>query len=107
MADTDRIGLPELIQDLREALGVALAAGAGESLRFQLGPVQIEATVSAERDQSAGGKVRFWLVEAGRDGREHSTRTQRISLTLEPRLAAPDGSLRTVSIVSQEAPGER
>ncbi|MFP8903330.1 trypco2 family protein [Streptomyces atacamensis] len=107
MADTDRIGLAEMLRDLRAEIGTALSEGAGERIRFELGPVEVEATVSAERDRSGSGKVRFWLVEVGGDRRTHHTHAQRINLTLHPRLATAEGNLTSLSIVDSETPRER
>jgi hypothetical protein len=53
------------------------------------------------------GKVRFWVVEAGGDAQAESSRTHRISLTLQPKLVAPDGTRRTVLISGYETDAER
>ncbi|MET7700677.1 trypco2 family protein [Streptomyces sp. NPDC005485] len=101
------IELSELIRDLRKELTTALAEGTGEVLRFELGPVELEATVAVDRDASAGGKVRFWVVEANGTGRLAQSQTQRITLTLQPKLVAPDGTARTAWIAGDEVDRER
>ncbi|MDH6214841.1 trypco2 family protein [Streptomyces pseudovenezuelae] len=101
------IELAELVRELRQELNAALADGAPGPVRFELGPVEIEATVAVGRRGGAGGKVRFWVVEAGVDGQQETSQTHRVHLTLHPKLIAPDGSQQTVRIVGDEEEGER
>jgi hypothetical protein len=82
------IELGELIGELRRELQQAMAAGVGEPLRFELGPVELEATVVVERGGGGNLKVRFWVVEAGGDGKVNEATTQRIKLVLQPRVGA-------------------
>ncbi|MEV7865539.1 trypco2 family protein [Streptomyces sp. NPDC088124] len=104
----DVVELSELIRELRRELNTAMADGRDDAVRFELGPVEIEATVAVERDASANGKVRFWVVEAGANGSYAHAQTQRITLTLQPKLASPDGTAdRPVLIAGDEADGER
>src|SRR5215213_5267246 len=83
------IELADVISELRVELNRARSAAAGSELRFGLGPVELEVTVALEREGTAGGKVRFWVVELGADGKIASTSTQRIKLTLTPTLGVP------------------
>ncbi|MFI2205544.1 trypco2 family protein [Streptomyces sp. NPDC020192] len=85
------IELSEMIAQLRAELATAMAAGEGEDLRFALGPVQLELTVSVQRDAAASGKVKFWVVELGADGKLGRQDTQTVRLTLEPRRATAAG----------------
>lgn len=103
------IELSELVRQLRTELKAAAAEGAnaGESLQFELGPVEVEATVAAGRDDGANGKVRFWVVEAGGGATFTRSQTQRITLTLHPKAVAPDGTTRTPFISGDELHGER
>lgn len=101
------IELAEMIRQLRHELNAAMADGAGGPVRFELGPVEIEATVAVDRKGGAGGKVRFYVVEAGADGSTGTLRTHRVSLTLQPKLVAPDGVHHTVLISGDEADDER
>lgn len=101
------IELAEMIRELQQELNTALLDGPPGVVRFELGPVEIEATVAVGRKGGAGGKVRFWVVEAGADGQLETSRTHRIGLTLHPKLVAPDGTHRSVLISGGEADGER
>ncbi|MEV5977420.1 trypco2 family protein [Streptomyces sp. NPDC052114] len=99
--------LAEMIRALRAELNEALADGADHPVRFELGPVEIEATVAAERTAGGQGKIRFWVLEGGADTARSSSRTQRITLTLQPRLRTSDGTFTTAYIAGEEADGER
>lgn len=85
------IELAELIGQLRAELTMAMAAGEGEDLRFELGPVELELTVKAEKEAKAGAKVRFWVVDASTDGKLASSTAQKIKLTLDPHRAGLPG----------------
>ncbi|MET7649147.1 trypco2 family protein [Streptomyces sp. NPDC005426] len=103
------VELAEVIRQLRRELKAAAAegAGAGEALQFEVGPVEIEATVAISREAGAHGKVRFWVVEAGADGKLARSATQRIALTLHPKAVAQDGTTRSPLISGDEIDGER
>jgi hypothetical protein len=102
--DAGKIGLADVIRDLRAELEAAIVAGDGAALRFELGPVELEVSVAVEHSVSGGAKVKFWVVEAGADGKVGSTGTQRVKLSLTPKMAV-DGASPLVS--GQAMPGER
>lgn len=81
------IELASVIRDLRSELERAVAAGVDQALRFELGPVELEVSLVVERSDGAGGRVRFWVAEAGGEHKRDLTGTQRITLSLTPRLA--------------------
>jgi Trypsin-co-occurring domain 2 len=97
------IELGEVITELRRELQQAMTAGEGQPLRFELGPVELEATVAVEKGGGGGAKVRFWVIELGGDAKASRSSTQRIKLALQPRLA----SGKTAMVAGDEAPGER
>ncbi|WP_046732449.1 trypco2 family protein [Streptomyces humi] len=84
------IELGSVIKDLRSELQAAIEAGEDEDLRFELGPIELEVSVAVERSGSGGGKVRFWVVDLGGERRKDASNTQRIKLSLTPRLAGTD-----------------
>ncbi|MGV9249084.1 trypco2 family protein [Streptomyces sp. NPDC003710] len=88
------IELSEMIGQLRAELARAMAEGEGEDLRFALGPVELELSVSVQRDATGHGKVKFWVMELGADAKVGRHDTQTVRLTLEPRRAAVDGAAR-------------
>ena len=97
------IELAEVIGELRSELQAAMNDGAGEQLRFELGPVELEATVAVEKGVGGGARVRFWVIELGGDAKASEISTHRVKLSLQPRVA---GGGR-VWIASDEEPRER
>lgn len=98
------IELAELIRDLRFELATAMQQGANEELRFEVGPVELEVSVSVEKQTDSAGKVRFWVVELGADRKSSHADVQRVKLTLQP-LVAGTGAKPWVS--GDEAQRER
>ena len=87
------IELAEMIAQLRGELAAAMAAAEDaedDALRFELGPVQLEAEFAVQRSGSADGKIRFWVVEAGASGQQSNSTTHRVTLSLEPRVRGSD-----------------
>jgi hypothetical protein len=87
------IELADLIWQLRHELSRAMWSGERTDLRFEAGPVELELTVAVERSTQPGMKARLVVLDAEMGGRRASTATQRVHLTLHPRVAAaPDQS---------------
>lgn len=99
------IELASVIRDLREELEQAVEAGEGQALRFELGPIELEVQVAVEHSGQDGGRVRFWVVELGRERTREATDTQRIKLVLTPRPAGGTG--RKVYIRGEAEPDEQ
>ena len=97
------IELGEVIGELRRELQQAMDAGKDQPLRFELGPVELDATVAVEKGGSGGAKVRFWVIELGGDAKVSQSSTQHIKLVLQPRLA----SGKTAMVAGDEVAGER
>jgi hypothetical protein len=101
----DAVELSDVIGQLRNELSRAMWAGENSDLRFEAETVELELTVAVERSRDPGGKVRFWVVEAGTTARRQNVTTQRIKLLLRPRtVAEPD---RPARIGGRPVPGER
>ncbi|MFD5124718.1 trypco2 family protein [Streptomyces sp. NPDC058385] len=102
------IELSDMIRELRSQLTTSLADGADETVRFELGPVEIEATVAVTREGDANTKVRLWVVDAGANARYAHAQTQTIKVTLAPKVMPADGSPpQTAMIAGYEVDGER
>lgn len=97
------VELGEVISELRRELQQAVKAGKDEPLRFELGPVELEATVAVEKGGGGGAKIRFWVIELGGNAQATQSSAQRIKLILRPRLAG--GGTPLVS--DEEAADER
>jgi hypothetical protein len=78
------IPLAKAIQDLRSELSQAMREGEGESLRFR--PESIELELGIEATCEAGGEVKakFWVVEAGVEGKGSRSTTHKLTLKLHP-----------------------
>jgi Trypsin-co-occurring domain 2 len=98
------IELAEVIGELRRELQQAMHSGEGEPLRFELGPVELEATVAVEKEGGGNAKVRFWVLELGGDAMASRSSSQRIKLALQPRLA---GSGATPFVAGEATSRER
>ncbi len=89
------IPLANVIQDLRSELLRATAAAEGQALRFDIDELQLELQVGVTKGgsatASAGGGVRFWVLNADSSGqvqgRYESSQLQKITLKLKPRTA--------------------
>lgn len=101
------IELTEVVRELRSQLNSTLSESGPGPVRFELGPVEIEAVIAVDRSGGVGGKVNFWVVEANADTSIASSRTHRITLTLQPVLVAPDGGHHSVLIAGDELDHER
>nr|WP_272920865.1 trypco2 family protein [Streptomyces sp. SID5470] len=99
--------MADMIRELREQLTTALTDGDGRMLRFELGPVEIEASVAVTREGGGDAKVRLWVVDAGANGKYGHAETQRVTLTLTPKVVPPGGGAgRTALITGDEVDGE-
>lgn len=88
------IELSQVIHDLREEVMKAVAdrpreAGSG-FLHFELGPIELETAVVVSQEVGGTAKVRFWVMEFDAEGKGTHATTQRVKLTLVPRLTVKD-----------------
>jgi NTP-dependent ternary system trypsin peptidase co-occuring protein len=98
----EELGLAETIEALREELETAMARAEGRDVRFLVGAAQVEFNVGVRREGGAGGKARFWVLEAAADARYVRETVQKVTLTLEP--VGRDGSPVHVRRGSDERP---
>ncbi|MFI6011690.1 trypco2 family protein [Streptomyces sp. NPDC051243] len=98
------IELSQVIGELRRELDLAMSAGAGERMRFELGPVEVEASITVEQSTDAGAKVRIWVVDVHGGGKLAETSAHRIKFTLTPKL---DGHTGPPEIAGDAVAGER
>jgi hypothetical protein len=76
--------LVQAIDALRAQLTVAVERSRGQRIRFDLGEVEIEFTVSLTRDAKAEGGVKIWVLSLGASGARSSAAAQRLKVTLKP-----------------------
>lgn len=82
------IGLADAIRELRRELTDAMADAQDESIRFELGMVEMEFLLNASRDTGGEAGVRFWVVSLGGRGSVSSGSTHRVKLSLTPKDAS-------------------
>lgn len=79
--------LAEAVEAVRLELMRAKELGAGSSLIFEVGPVEMEFTVALTREGKTNAGVKVWVLEAGASGSLTGQRTHRIKITLNPKQA--------------------
>jgi hypothetical protein len=88
MADEERsLGFLELsaaLEGLREELEAAWNAGHGRRVRFRVSDVTLTVQAAARGERDVGGKIRWWLVEAGGGAKRSDETTQTLVLSLTP-----------------------
>ena len=81
------VGLAEAVRALREELTTAMKTAAGEVLRFELGPVEMEFLLEVKKDAGGQGGVRFGVISLGGNASMSSGSTHRVKLSLTPKDA--------------------
>ena len=84
MADNGLVPLGAAIRSLRAELPQAMQDARGEELRVAIGPVELEFQLTATTEASAGGAVRFWVIDADAKGSRASATTHTLRVTLTP-----------------------
>jgi Trypsin-co-occurring domain 2 len=84
-ADNMQLGLVEAIDALRRDLVVAQRKAEEEkTLRFRLGPVEMEFLVEVTKEGKGEAGVKFWVVNVSAGGTLTRATTHRVTLTLHP-----------------------
>jgi hypothetical protein len=81
--------LAKVIRDLRTEIESAIVAADGQTLLFELGPIELDVSVAIEAGAEAEARVRFWVVDLGTKASVDSVATQQVKLTLTPKFG-PD-----------------
>ncbi|HEX6354939.1 trypco2 family protein [Actinophytocola sp.] len=76
--------LAEAIRAIRSELKKAMELGAGETVRFRTGPVEMEFAIDVKKDAEARAKIMVlpWSAEA--KGAVASSRTSKVKIVLHP-----------------------
>ncbi|HJP64977.1 MAG TPA: trypco2 family protein [Actinomycetota bacterium] len=99
MPDAAPIGLAEAIRTLRAELAASQDEGSDNSVRFNVGPVELEFQVELSREAGVEGGVQFWVVSIGGKGSVASTTSHRLKLSLEPVDTATGKQLKVSDAV--------
>ncbi|WP_198318648.1 trypco2 family protein [Pseudofrankia inefficax] len=88
--------MADAIGSLRRELAAARLAADGESIRFELGDVELEFGLELRKEGKGELGAKFWVVSVGGGGSRGSTATHRLKLKLKPHEVVADGSGGTV-----------
>jgi hypothetical protein len=104
MTNGDSPGVPvaDAIELLRGELEAALEQGKGHPVQFGVSDVALTVSVVAAKSAEAGGKIRWWVVEAGGSGKWSREVTQTLELTLHPELVKPDGTRVSLEVGAED-----
>jgi Trypsin-co-occurring domain 2 len=90
MADSPGLmGLSTALEGLREELQDSWEKSKGKPIRFGVSNVTLTLEAVARWEGKAGGKIRWWLVEAGGEATKGTETTQTLVLTLTPGMYDP------------------
>jgi len=78
--------LSTVIKELRAELTKSMESARDESLKFEVGPIELEVTMVVSREAAVNGKVKFWVLETGADAKVADAQTHRVKLTLKPEM---------------------
>lgn len=98
MEDRIAAGLAETIRALRVELTEAMESGRDESLRFELGAVELNVTLAITRETTGDAGVRFGVVSFGAKGNTADEVTHQLSLSLSPVTIDGDGQARAARV---------
>lgn len=88
--------LSDVIRALRAEIVAGSIAAENEIVRFELGPIDVELSVVAQREGGPNGKITFGVfgmgAELGGNAKFASEQTQKIKLNLKPVRLLADGS---------------
>jgi hypothetical protein len=87
MTDGDAgVELCSALETLREELEQAWVQSQGRRVRFQVPHVTLTVQATARRENKAGGKLRWWLVEGGGEHGSARENVQTLVLELNPQF---------------------
>jgi NTP-dependent ternary system trypsin peptidase co-occuring protein len=95
--DDQRIGLAEMIENLRSELEASLEKGVNRAVAFDIDKVDLELTVVIARKQEGKAGVAFWVVNAGGSVEAGRDITHTFNLTLLPVSGITGGRLKVGS----------
>jgi hypothetical protein len=97
------VGLADAIKALRQEIAAAMEEGQDKSIRFELGPVEMEFLLQVTKDAGGSAGVKFWIVSFGGQAGISSGSTHRVKLALTPKDAFNDSPLISDTEKTQSA----
>lgn len=98
------IPLSEMIQTLRDELTVALRAGEGANILFDVEQVDLELQVKVGKSTQADGKLNIWVVGVGGAAGKTGESVHTFKLRLKPHAKDKAGPVQ-VSDTEKTIPG--
>jgi hypothetical protein len=92
------VELSAALETLREELEQAWVQSQGRRVRFQVPHVTLTVQATARRENKAGGKLRWWLVEAGAEHDSARENIQTLVLELSPQLHDEAGGVGPMEV---------
>jgi Trypsin-co-occurring domain 2 len=100
------VGLASALEVLRSELEAAWDAGQGKRVRFRVSQLTVTMQAVAGREREAGGKLRWYVLEAGAGAKSSAEATQTLELTLAPGLYDEHGNPQPLDVYGvQPQPG--
>jgi hypothetical protein len=96
------VDISSALEALRDELEEAWLASKDRTVRFRVSEVTLTVQAVARREKEAGGKLRWWLIEAGGEGRVARESTQTLVLTLTPGLYEDEGEPGPLDVHGEE-----
>jgi hypothetical protein len=105
------IELSRMIQELRREIALASKAVEADQpeIRFEVGTIQLEASVQVTVEATAGGKMRFWVLEAGSEVKGAQASVHKVTVPLTPQVKGGSdsgGNRRAPQVSGVAEPGE-
>jgi hypothetical protein len=105
----ETIPLRDTIQALRAEIMLAAEAASTQSVRFELGSIEMEFQVVAKREAGGDAKLSFHILAAGAtlggSGKLASEATQKVKFVLSPVLVDMKGGRSKLDIGRDNEPG--
>ncbi len=98
----EKIGLAEMIGNLREELQTARDEGVGEQWRFGIEEVELELQVGITKKGKGKGGVKFWVYNAEVEGELASQKLHKICLKLKPEHISGDDTIADTDTMPQD-----
>ena len=83
-ADPSGVGLADAIKQVRAELEEAIKEGAGSSVAFRAGTVEMEFEVAVTRTKGVNGGVQISVISFGAKGEKANAATNRVKVSLTP-----------------------
>jgi NTP-dependent ternary system trypsin peptidase co-occuring protein len=103
VAEEPGLGLSAALEALREELEAAWTSSQGSVVRFRVSEITLTLEAMASRSKELGGKIRWWIIEAGGGGKAGTQATQTLVLTLTPGLYDAQGRPGPLDVAGDQA----